>query len=90
MCKKKKSLKGKECLNIVVDGFLFRGGTTTTRQGVLVVIAVGSCLGDLSYVGIKDGDLGSGNIQKRVDLIKKGEGWPSKEMGIQGNHKGGN
>ncbi len=64
-CRKLRIVVVKDSINIVVRSFCRRGAMSPTRLGVLVVSAVGSCLGLDVIVGREDGDLGGRDCRKR-------------------------
>ena len=71
-------------------GFETRGGSTTTRLGVLVVRLVVSCLGYKAIMGMNDRSSGSRIWEKGSKRSIIGGIESSKYPGIQDNHEGGN
>ena len=56
MCRKKRMVGQKDREKTVVGRICRRGALSSPNYGVLVVRALGSCLGDNGYVGRIDGN----------------------------------
>ena len=60
-----------------------------TRSGKLVDKYQGSCLGEYSYGGMNDWGFGCRNVLKRGGFDKYAGICPSKNIGVQRNHRCG-